>query len=194
MQAHGRTLTDEATFAGLVALWRADLAAIRDRAGRVGPFLYPNFFAVAAFRVAVLLRRRGHAILPRLITVVGTTLAQTELDPEAHVGPGFQIVHPVGSGIGPGVVAGRNLTLYQGALLAAPSTRRGGFPHVGDDVVLYAKSSVIGDVSIGDGAVIGAHALVLHDVGAGTTVVAPEAAAVGLQEPAPEPPPATERQ
>jgi len=42
---------------------------------------------------------------------------------------------------------------------------------IGDNVVLYAYSSVLGDVSVGDGSVVGACSLVLDDVPPGVVVV-----------------------
>jgi serine O-acetyltransferase len=88
-------------------------------------------------------------------------LTGAELDPIAVIGPGLVVAHTSGVLIGQQSVVGSNLFIHGGAVLGSTPD---GFPVIGNDVVLYAKCSVIGSVAVGNGAIVGAHALVLADV------------------------------
>lgn len=130
------------------------------------PYLFPHLFAVAAYRLAHELGRRGLSPLARLVQIVSTALTGAELDWRARIGPGLFLEHPQGVEIGDGVQTGENVVLGIGVLLGSTFHRPGktGFPTIGDNVEIWAKASVLGPAHVGDHAVIGAHALVLHDV------------------------------
>lgn len=160
---------NEGTLRDLRRLVGADFDAVRQRTGRLGPYLFPHATATALYRFSRFLRLRGHVRSARAVAWANQTLTGAELEPLACVGPGFQIAHTDGVLLGQGVRAGRNLTLHGQVLLGSTSDESrarpsSGFPTLGDDVMIYAKASVLGPVQIGDGAVIGAHALVLDDV------------------------------
>jgi len=81
------------------------------------------------------------------------------------------------------VVIGRDTCISQGALLCAGSHDRrsptfefdNGPIHIGDEVWVAARATVLRGVTIGDGAVVGACALVTRDVATGAVVLAPAA-------------------
>lgn len=153
----------------LLRLLKSDLNAQRHRAGRAAPFVYPQIAATAGYRVARWLRLRGHPRAAAAAAAVVQLLTGADISPEAAIGPGFCIVHTGAVVIGPRVVVGRGLTVFGGVTLGAllfesRGGRPSGFPCIGDDVVIYAKASVLGPITIGDRAVVGAHALVLKDV------------------------------
>jgi serine O-acetyltransferase len=147
---------------------REDARALRRVQHRFAPFVYPNFVAVAGFRLAVALRGAGLPRTARLVAMVNQLLTGADLDPQATIGPGLVLVHTGAVIIGPGVRAGSRLRLFGGTTLGANG---GGWPVLGDDVTVWAKASVLGAVTVGDGAQIGAHALVLSDVAAGATAI-----------------------
>ena len=153
----------------LRSTFAADLAAARrQKSGRLVPFLFPNVFAVAMYRLASALRTRGAVRTARLATVVAHVLTGAEIDPQAVIGAGLFLEHTTGVVVGPGVVAGRNVVLGAAVLLGSrpesQSRPRTGFPMLGDNVTVWSKASIIGPVRVGDYAIIGAHALVLDDV------------------------------
>lgn len=88
---------------------------------------------------------------------------------DAHIGKGLFLPHPQNIVIGEGVVIGENVTIYHGVTLARKEVDSHEYPHIGDNVVIYCNSSVLGKVFVGDDAVIGAHSLVLEDVGGAQT-------------------------
>jgi serine O-acetyltransferase len=150
----------EGSVRGLITLLRADAAATRVRRGRFGPFVYPDYVATAAYRLARFVRVRGAVATARAISVIAHGLTGAELDPIAVVGPGFVIAHT--HGVVPVRACAPVVTSTSTG--AVPGSTGAGFPTLGDDVTVFAKASVIGPIHVGDRAVVGAHALVLDDV------------------------------
>lgn len=71
----------------------------------------------------------------------------------------FQFMHPSGTVLGHAKY-GNYFCVYQGCTVG--SDEGGVYPEIGDYVVLYAKSSVVGHSRIGNNVVIGAHAAVIN--------------------------------
>lgn len=69
--------------------------------------------------------------------------------------------------IGSGVVIGKNCRIYQNVTLGE---RGNGFPSIGENVVIFPYSCIIGKVYVGENAVIGAGSIVLKDVPAGEVI------------------------
>ena len=161
-----------------IVLWellRADWAAIKEACPNPLTYVFPHFFAVAAYRVSHALWRAGHARLSRAAMLLGQVLTGAEISGAATFGPGLRLTHTGGIVVGSGVVAGANVILYSGVLLGNYGPSREGQPTLGNGVRVCSKASVLGPVQVGDGALIGAHALVVDDVPAGGTVRAPVA-------------------
>lgn len=125
-----------------------------------------GFRAVALFRVASYLRSRDVRLLPMLITAHCVSSTGAEILPEAEIGPGFVIEHPVGIVIGCGSVIGANCTVLQGVTLGEKYSpdRSHAYPHLGNGVTVCAGAALLGGITIGDGAIIGAHSVVLTDI------------------------------
>jgi serine O-acetyltransferase len=83
------------------------------------------------------------------------------------VGKNLQLPHPIGIVIGEGATIGNNVKIYQNVTLGQ---NRGLYPTLGDDVVVYPGSVIVGGVHVGDRAVIGAGAIVIRDVPANAIV------------------------
>ena len=159
----------------LRGLLRADWAAIKRASRNPLTYVFPQFFAVAAYRVSHQLWRRGRLRLGRVSMLIAQVLTGAEISGAATIGPGLRLTHTGGIVVGTGVVAGADLILFSGVLLGNYGPNRAGQPTLGDGVKVYSKASIVGPVHIGDGALIGAHALVVDDVPAGATVRAPVA-------------------
>jgi serine O-acetyltransferase len=84
-----------------------------------------------------------------------------------RVGKNLQLPHPIGIVIGEGATIGNNVKIYQNVTLGQ---NRGLYPTLGDDVVVYPGSVIVGGVHVGDRAVIGAGAIVIRDVPANAIV------------------------
>ena len=76
------------------------------------------------------------------------TLHSIDFGRGAIIGEGLRMPHPVGIVIGAGVVAGRNLTIYQGVTLGIS---RGKYPTIHDNVSIYPNAVVVGAAHIENG-------------------------------------------
>ena len=73
--------------------------------------------------------------------------------------------------IAKGTIIGENVTIYQFVTIGGSHSKRDrlpitklGSPTIGDNVVLYAYSCILGNINVGKGSVVGAYSLVLDDV------------------------------
>ena len=105
-------------------------------------------------------------------------VAGVSISSDAEIGPGFYIVHFGGVFVGPGVVAGSNLSLSQGVTVGI---EKGESPKLGDWVYLAPGAKVFGPVAMGDLAAAGANAVVTKDVDAGVTVGGVPARPIGVR-------------
>ena len=130
---------------------------------------YPGVEAVAVFRMAHVLHELGVAFLPRMMTEWAHSRTGIDLHPGAEIGSHFFIDHGTGVVIGGTSKIGNRVRLYQGVGLVARSLAKhverdeqghalGGkrHPTVGDDVTIYANSTIVGgDTAIGDRTIVG---------------------------------------
>jgi serine O-acetyltransferase len=130
---------------------------------------YPGVEAAAVFRMAHVLYELGVAFLPRMMTEYAHSRTGIDLHPGAEIGSHFFIDHGTGVVIGGTAKIGNRVRLYQGVGLVARSLAKhverdeqghalGGkrHPTVGDDVTIYANSTIVGgDTVIGDRSIVG---------------------------------------
>ena len=130
---------------------------------------YPGVEAVAVFRMAHVLFEMGVAFLPRMMTEWAHSRTGIDLHPGAEIGSHFFIDHGTGVVIGGTAKIGSRVRLYQGVGLVARSLAKnverdeqghalGGkrHPTIGDDVTIYANSTIVGgDTIIGDRSIVG---------------------------------------
>ncbi len=89
-----------------------------------------------------------------------------------QIGGGLQMAHTNGIVINVGARIGCNCDIFQQVTIGEA---KGGFPTIGNGVLIGPGAKIIGPVTVGDGARIGANALVIHDVPPGAVVYAPPA-------------------
>jgi serine O-acetyltransferase len=130
---------------------------------------YPGIEAVAVFRMAHVLHGQGIAFLPRMMTEWAHSRTGIDLHPGAEIGTHFFIDHGTGVVIGGTSKIGDRVRLYQGVGLVARSLAKQverdnkghslagkRHPTVGNDVTIYANSTIVGgDTVIGDRSIIG---------------------------------------
>jgi serine O-acetyltransferase len=130
---------------------------------------YPGVEAVAVYRMAHVLYELGVAFLPRMMTEWAHGRTGIDLHPGAKIGSHFFIDHGTGVVIGGTSIIGERVRLYQGVGLVARSlakhvqrddkgAAKGGkrHPTVGNDVTIYANSTIVGgDTVIGDRCIVG---------------------------------------
>jgi serine O-acetyltransferase len=134
-------------------------------------FCYPSIRAISNYRIAHALLLLDVPLIPRIIT----EMAHSETGIDIHPGATIGVV------IGETATIGTNVKMYQGVTLGAksfPLDEDGNpikgiprHPHIGNNVIIYSNSTILGTISVGDGAVIGGNLWVNKDVPAGAKLV-----------------------
>ena len=96
-----------------------------------------------------------------------------DIHPAARIGRRLTIDHGMGVVIGATSTIGDDCMIYQGVTLGMTGKQMGGkrHPDLGDNVLVGANATILGDIHVGDGAKVGAGAVVVRDVPAGATAV-----------------------
>ena len=140
-------------------------------------FCYPSIRAISNYRIAHALLKLDVPLIPRIITEMAHSETGIDIHPGATIGDYFTIDHGTGVVIGETAVIGNNVKMYQGVTLGAksfPLDENGNpikgidrHPHIGDNVIIYSNSTILGSITVGTGAVIGGNLWVDTDVPAG---------------------------
>lgn len=141
-------------------------------------FSYPGLYAIFVYRVAHELYESGVPLIPRIMSEYAHGATGIDINPGAKIGEYFFIDHGTGVVVGETTIIGDNVKLYQGATLGAlspagmatnPNVRR--HPKVGNNVVIYANSTLLGGATeIGDNVVVGGNAFLTSSVAPNTVV------------------------
>jgi len=79
--------------------------------------------------------------------------------------PFIRMGHPFNIVVNDGAIFGRNCTLFHHVTLAGQRFgARAGAPRLGDDVIVFPNSVIVGKVTIGDRSVIGAGSVVVSNI------------------------------
>lgn len=138
-------------------------------------YLYPSIEALRNHEHAKLEYDQGNYFQARMISQRSRNETGIEIHPGATIGKNVFIDHGMGVVIGETAIVGDRVTIYHGVTLGGTGKEKGvkRHPTVEDDVIIGARATILGDITIGKGARIGAGALVLTDV-------PPYATAVGV--------------
>ena len=144
-------------------------------------FSYPGIRAISSYRIAHTMLELGVPIIPRVITELAHSETGIDIHPGATIDDYFMIDHGSGVVIGETARIGRNVRIYQGVTLGAksfPLDEHGNpikgidrHPKIGNNVIIYSNSTILGDIKVGDNAVIGGNIWVDTDVPPGTKVL-----------------------
>jgi Serine acetyltransferase len=78
---------------------------------------------------------------------------------------GLFLAHPYNIIIHSDAVIGWNVTIYHGVTIAKVwAGKKKGSPTIGDNVIIYPQSIILGNVTIGENSIVGAGSVVVHDV------------------------------
>lgn len=161
-------------YTDVIAIYNGDPAA--KSFGEV-IFCYPGLKAITNYRLAHALLKLDVPLIPRIITEMAHSETGIDIHPGAKIGEYFMIDHGTGVVIGETSIIGNNVKMYQGVTLGAksfPLDENGNpikgivrHPKIGNNVIIYANSTILGNITIGDGAVIGGNLWIDKDVPAG---------------------------
>lgn len=135
---------------------------------------YPGIRAIVNHRVAHRLHELGVPVLPRMIAERAHRETGIDIHPAATIGRAFMIDHGTGVVIGETAVIGDRVKIYQGVTLGArsfPTDENNNavkglprHPIIGDDVVIYANSTILGRITIGSNSTVGGNLWVTRDL------------------------------
>ncbi|MCC8072147.1 MAG: serine acetyltransferase [Bacteroidales bacterium] len=162
----------------VVATYRGDPAAISTEEVI---FCYPGLRATCNHRVAHRLMELGVPLLPRMISEHAHRETGIDIHPGAKIGASFTIDHGTGVVVGATAIIGTNVKIYQGVTLGArsfdldennnPIKGIPRHPIIGDNVVIYSNTTLLGRITVGSGAVIGGNLWITEDVAPGEKLV-----------------------
>ncbi len=137
-------------------------------------FCYPSIRAISNYRIAHALLKLDVPLIPRIITEMAHSETGIDIHPGATIGEYFTIDHGTGVVIGETAVIGKNVKMYQGVTLGAksfPLDKDGNpikginrHPNIGNNVIIYSNSTILGTIKVGDGAVVGGNLWIDVDV------------------------------
>ncbi|MGE0309848.1 MAG: serine O-acetyltransferase [Acidimicrobiia bacterium] len=133
--------------------------------------------ALACYRLAMSLKRRGVPGIPLALLRLSQHRYGVDIDHRADLRPGINLVHGFGIVIGAHTVVNHGCTLFHGVTLGnrmskqVGSMREDGCPTLENDVLVCAGAKVLGKIVIGEGSVIAANAVVTESVPARSLVV-----------------------
>ena len=84
----------------------------------------------------------------------------------AQIGKGLHIPHPTGIVIGDHTVIGENCSLYQHSTIGGAhigDVKKGNMPIIGNNVVIFAGSMVLGSIRVADNVILAANSVLLKD-------------------------------
>lgn len=133
---------------------------------------YPGLHCLFWHRPAHWLWRHRCPLLARLISQANRFFTGIEIHPGTQVHPTCFIDHGMGIVVGETAVIGENVRMFHGVTLGGTGKDKGKrHPTIGSNVLIGARATILGPVTIGDGAKIGAGAVVLDSVPQKATVV-----------------------
>jgi serine O-acetyltransferase len=131
---------------------------------------YPGFHAIAVHRLAHELQLMEIPLLPRIMSEYIHGKTGIDIHPGATIGEHFFIDHGTGVVIGETAHIGNNVKVYQGVTLGALLVEKGlnaqkRHPTIGDNVIIYAGSTILGGKTIvGHDSVIGGNTWLTESV------------------------------
>ena len=132
---------------------------------------YPGFKAIVAYRIAHELFNLGYKLAARMMTEEAHSKTGIDIHPAAQLASPLFIDHGTGIVVGETTISGKNLKLYQGVTLGALSLKCGAHlkgskrhPTIGENVIIYAGASILGNITIGNNVTIGSNVFITESI------------------------------
>ncbi|GIM00971.1 hypothetical protein Vretimale_5850 [Volvox reticuliferus] len=163
----------------------SDIAACRERDPACTSYshallYYKGYHALQTQRIAHALWRRNQKVMALALQSRMSEVFAVDIHPAARIGKGVLLDHGTGVVIGETAVIGNNVSILQNVTLGGTGKEIGDrHPKVGDNVLIGACATILGNIQIGKGAQIAAGSLVLKPVPPHTLVAGSPAKEIG---------------
>lgn len=163
----------------------ADLKAVVDRDPACHAYLqvllyFKGFHAVQAYRLAHALYSEGRLDVAYLLQSLVSQKFSVDIHPAAKIGAGIMLDHATGLVVGETAVIGKNVSVLHGVTLGGTGKDDADrHPKVGDNVLIGASASILGNIKIGNSSRVASGSVVLSDVPPCKTVAGVPARVVG---------------
>ena len=134
-------------------------------------FAYPGYKAISSYRIAHEIHKLGYRLQARMITEGAHSITGIDIHPAAQLASPLFIDHGTGIVVGETTISGKNVKIYQGVTLGALSLKDGSkirgvkrHPTIGNNVIIYAGASILGNVTIGDNVTIGSNVFITESI------------------------------
>lgn len=132
---------------------------------------YPGYKAISCYRIAHEIYKLGYKLQARMITEGAHSITGIDIHPAANLASPLFIDHGTGIVVGETTISGKNVKIYQGVTLGALSLKDGSkikgvkrHPTIGNNVIIYAGASILGDITIGDDVTIGSNVFITESI------------------------------
>ena len=132
---------------------------------------YPGYKAISSYRIAHEIHKLGYRLQARMITEGAHSVTGIDIHPASQLASPLFIDHGTGIVIGETTIAGKCLKLYQGVTLGALSLKDGSkirgvkrHPTIGENVIIYAGASILGDIKIGNNVTVGSNVFITESI------------------------------
>jgi serine O-acetyltransferase len=152
-----------------------DLRAETGRGGVVAflgaLILSPGFYTVLLHRITASLYGKGVVgrVFGKIVWRWSVATTGCYLHPQAEIGGGLKLPHPIAIVVGKGARLGEGLTIYQNVTIGV-SRETDVYPTLGCGVKIFPGAVIVGPVMIGANTVIGANAFVSIDAPDGSVL------------------------
>jgi serine O-acetyltransferase len=144
-------------------------------------FLYfKGFLAIQTHRFAHSLYKADRRLMAFYLQNRSTELFGVDINPAAKIGHGIMLDHATGFVVGETAIIGNDCSILQGVTLGGTGkSSEDRHPKIGNQVLIGAGASILGNIKIGDGAKIAAGSVVLKAVPEKCTVAGVPAKPIG---------------
>jgi len=133
---------------------------------------YPGLHSLTLHYPANWLWNRGWRLFARFISHINRFITSIEIHPGAMIHPTCFIDHGMGIVIGETAEVAENVRIFHGVTLGGTGKDKGKrHPTICKNVLIGARATILGPITIGEGAKVAAGAIVLDPVEPGQTMV-----------------------
>ena len=164
---------------------RRDLVAVLSRDPACNSYvqallLFKGFHAIQAHRIQHYLWKKGQKTYASMLQSRISEALGVDVHPAAKFGGGILMDHATGCVVGETATIGDDVSILHGVTLGGTGKEVGDrHPKIQDNVLIGARSTILGNITVGSGAMIAAGSLVLKPVPANGMVAGNPARVVG---------------